>query len=77
MFQFLEFLRYDEFLTMVVKKTESEVVWLHLKVSWLSMDKSIGYDEMKEKRYAEEEIERQYSGMDRNGLCWHNLGSRR
>ena len=47
---------------------EINVVWLRLKVFWLSEDDSKGDSERKMKRLTEDEVGRQYKNMDRDGL---------
>ena len=54
-----EYDEYDELLTLV-KKGETKVVWPHPKAFWFSKDTPTGHSERKKKRWAEEEVGRQY-----------------
>ena len=63
---------YDELLTLVKKR---KLRWFGpcLKVFWFSKDNPTGHSgRKKKKRQTEEEVERQYQRVDRNGLCQLN-----
>ena len=63
---------YDELLTLV-KKQKAKMICPCLKVFWFNKDNPAGHSETKKKkRQTEEEVERQYQRVDRNGLCQLN-----
>ena len=55
------------------QETKAKMFWPCLKVFWFSKDNPTGHSERKQKqRQTEEEVGRQYQGVDRNGLCQLN-----
>ena len=57
----------------ILGKERRRMVWPCLKVFWFNEDNPTGHSERKKKkRQTEEEVERLYQRVDRNGLCQLN-----
>ena len=67
---------HDDLLTMV-KETETQVVWPHLKILWHGEGNSAGDNERSKKERKAEEMERQHQRMDGNGVWRFPKGSGR